>query len=254
MRIGAIALLAFQESIRDRILYGLLVFAFGMIASASLLTSLAVGGEAKIVKDLGLTAISLVGLLRAVFLGVGMVSREIERRTIYAVMSRPVRRVEFVVGKFLGLGLTLFVNVALMAAGLLGLARLLEGSWSLELLPAILLAYVELLLVTAIAVFFSTFTTPTLSAMFTLAFFVIGHLLQDIQRFASLVGGPASRAIAAGLAVALPNLSRFRIGEVVVNGLPLPPAYVGLAVLYGAAYLVLLLLAASFVFTWRDLK
>jgi ABC-type transport system involved in multi-copper enzyme maturation permease subunit len=247
-------MLAFLESVRDRILYGLLVFAFAMIASATVLTSLAVGGEGKIVKDLGLSAISLAGLCIALFLGVGMVSREIERRTIYPVMSRPVRRAEFVVGKFLGLGLTLSVNVAAMAAGVLAVAWALEGRWSPELLPAILLAFLELLLVTALAIFFSTFTTPTLSAVFTLSLFVIGHLLDDVQRFAALLGGPAIRGAARALAITLPDLSRFRIGDVVVNGLPLQPGYLPLALLYGAAYLVLVLAAASLIFARRDLK
>ncbi len=254
MRISAIAMIAFLESVRDRILYGLLVFAFVMMGSATLLTSLAVGGEGKIVKDLGLSAISLAGLFIALFLGVGMVSREIERRTIYPVMSRPVRRGEFVLGKFLGLGLTLSVNVTAMAAGVLAVARLLEGRWSPELLPAILLAFLELLLVTALAIFFSTFTTPTLSAVFTLSLFIIGHLLDDVQRFAALLGGPVVRAAARALAITLPDLSRFRVGDVVINGLPLPPGYLAQALLYGATYLVLVLAAASLIFARRDLK
>jgi len=254
MTLVAIALMAFTESIRDRILYSLLLFALAMIGSAAILTSLAVGGEGKILKDIGLTAISLVGLLIAVFLGVAVVSREIERRTIYAVLSRPVDRGQFVLGKFLGLGLTLFVNVAAMAAGLLALVRLLEGRWSPELLPAILLALVELLVLTAAAILFSTFTTPTLSAIFTLSLVVIGHLIQDVQRFAALLGGAAAGAVAETLARILPNLSRFRVWDAVVNGAPLPPGYVGLALLYGASYLALLLLGASLIFSRRDLK
>ncbi len=253
MKVAAIARIAFTETIRDRILYSLLVFAFAMIGSAAVLVRLAVGGEAKIVKDLGLTAIALVGLLIAVFLGVGVVSREIERRTIYPILSRPVRRGEFVLGKFLGLALTLLVNVAAMGAALLALARLLEGGWSATLLPAMLLLVVELLLVTASAILFSTFTTPTLSAVFTLSVFIIGHLLDDVVRFGAALGEPM-QTVTRLVGLALPNLGRFRVGHAVAAGLPLAPDYVGLATLYGLAYLLLLLLGATLIFERRDLK
>jgi Cu-processing system permease protein len=254
MRIIAIALMAFTEAVRDRILYSLLAFALAMIGSSTVLVRLSVGGEGKIVKDLGLSAISLVGVLIAVFIGVGLVSREIDRRTIYMVMARPIRRAEFILGKFCGLGLTLLVNVAVMAVGLLTLAWLLEGRWSLELLPAILLAYVELLLLTAAAVLFSTFTTPTLSAIFTLSVFVIGRLIGDLRAFAAQFGGTALRILATALSYTFPNLARFNIGDASVHGELLGAGYVSLALLYGGAYLVLLLAAAMAIFARRDLK
>ena len=252
-RIGAIALLAFTEAVRDRILYTLLVFAFAMIGSSTILVALSVGGEEKMVKDLGMTAISLMGVLIAIFIGVGLVSREIDRRTIYPVMTRPVRRAEFILGKFCGLGLTLLVIVSLMAAGLLGLARVMEGRWSLELLPAILLAFVELLVLTAAAIFFSTFTTPTLSTIFTLSLFVIGRLSGDLKQFAAQFGGGLA-TVSTILTYTLPNLARFNISEASLYGLPLGPGYVPLALLYGGAYLVLFLAAAIAVFARRDLK
>jgi len=254
MKITAIALMAFTEAVRDRILYSLLAFALAMIGSSTILVQLSVGGEEKIVKDLGLSAISLMGVLIAVFIGVGLVSREIERRTIYPVMARPLRRGEFILGKFCGLGLTLLVNVAVMAAGLLGMARLIEGRWSLELLPAILLLYVELLLLTAAAILFSTFTTPTLSAIFTVSLFVIGRLSGDLKLFAMQFGGAAARMVTSALTYVLPNLARFSIAEASVHGLPLGTGYVPLALAYGAAYLVIFLAAAIAIFARRDLK
>jgi ABC-type transport system involved in multi-copper enzyme maturation permease subunit len=253
-RILAIALLAFTETIRDRVLYALLAFALAMIGSSSILVTLSVGAEGKIIKDLGLAAVSLVGVFIAVFIGVGLVSREIERRTIYPILARPVRRGEFILGKFFGLGITLLVNVAVMAGGLLALARLFEGVWSPALLLALLLIYVEILILTAAAIFFSTFTTPILSTIFTLSLFVIGRLSQDLTQFAAQFGGPALRAAADALALLLPNLARLNIGDAVVHGLPLPAEYVPLAVLYGAAYIALLLGAAAAIFTRRDLK
>lgn len=253
-RIAAIALLAFTEAVRDRILYTLLAFALAMIGSSTILVALSVGGEEKILKDLGMTAISLMGVLIAVFIGVGLVSREIDRRTIYTVITRPVHRAEFILGKFCGLGLTLLVNVALMAVGLLGLARVMEGKWSPQLLPAILLALVELLVLTAAAIFFSTFTTPTLSTIFTLSLFVIGRLSGDLKQFAAQFGGGGLKTATTVLAYTLPNLARFNITEASVYGLPLGPGYVPLALLYGGAYLVLFLAAAIAVFARRDLK
>ncbi len=253
-RIVAIALLAFTEAVRDRILYALLAFALAMIGSSTILVALSVGGEEKIVKDLGMTAISLMGVLIAVFIGVGLVSREIDRRTIYPVITRPVHRAEFILGKFCGLGLTLLVNVAFMAMGLLGLARVMEGKWSPELVPAILLAFVELLVLTAAAIFFSTFTTPTLSTIFTLSLFVIGRLSGDLKQFAAQVGGSGLKMISTALTYTLPNLARFNITEASVYGLPLGSGYVPLALLYGGAYLVLFLAAAIAVFARRDLK
>lgn len=254
MKIIAIALMAFTEAVRDRILYSLLAFALAMIGSSTILVQLSVGGEEKIVKDLGLSAISLMGVLIAVFIGVGLVSREIDRRTIYPVMARPVRRVEFILGKFCGLLLTLLVNVAVMAAGLLGMARLLEGRWSPELLPAILLAFMELLLLTAAAILFSTFTTPTLSAIFTLSLFVIGRLSGDLKLFAAQFGGAGTRVVTTALTYVLPNLARFNIAEASVHGLPLGTGYIPLALAYGGAYLVILLAGAAAIFARRDLK
>jgi ABC-type transport system involved in multi-copper enzyme maturation permease subunit len=253
-RVLAIALMAFTETVRDRILYALLAFALAMIGSSAVLVTLSVGAEGKIIKDLGLAAVSIVGLCIAVFIGVGLVSREIERRTIYPILARPIHRAEFILGKFCGLGITLFVNVAVMAVGVLVLAWFFEGIWSPVLLLAVLLAYVELLILTAAAILFSTFTTPVLSTIFTLSLFVIGRLGADLVQFAAQFGGPALRAVARVTALVLPNLARLSIGEVAVHGLPLAPGYAPLAVAYGAAYIILLLGIAVFLFARRDLK
>jgi ABC-type transport system involved in multi-copper enzyme maturation permease subunit len=253
-RVFAIARMAFTETVRDRVLYALLAFALAMIGSSAILVTLSVGAEGKIVKDLGLAAVSIVGLFIAVFIGVGLVSREIERRTIYPILARPIHRAEFLCGKFCGLGITLLLNVAVMAAGVLALAWLFEGTWSPALLLAALLAYVELLILTAAAVLFSTFTTPILSTIFTLSLFVMGRLSEDLIQFAAQFGGPTLRAMARAMALVLPNLARLNIGDVAVHGLPLPPGYVPAALAYGAAYILLLLGIAAVIFARRDLK
>ena len=116
-RIVTIALGAFKESVRERVLYNLIVFAFLMIGAAILLGSISVGVEQIILVNLGLAAISVFGLLIAIFIGIGLVSKEIDRRTIYNILSKPVTRAEFILGKYAGLLLTLFVNTAIMTAG-----------------------------------------------------------------------------------------------------------------------------------------
>lgn len=254
MRTAAIAFNTFREAIRDRILYSLLVFALAMIGASVVLSMLSVGGEVKIIKDLGLAAIGLVGTLIAVFIGVGLVHKEIERRTLYTIITKPIRRAEFVLGKFLGLVLTLAANVAIMGTGLLLLASSMEARLTWELLLPVVLTFVKLMVVTAIAVLFSTFSTPTLSAVFTLALVVVGSLAEDLKLFAATFGGPLLKAVVAGLYLVLPNLASLDVGAAVVHGRPVSASVAGLAAAYGFAYLATLLAAAVWIFQYRDFK
>lgn len=254
MRTAAIALNTFREAIRDRILYSLLVFALAMIAGSLVLSTLSVGGEVKIMKDLGLAAIGLVGTLIAVFIGVGLVHKEIERRTLYTIITKPIRRADFILGKYLGLTLTLAVNVAIMSAGLLLLASAMEDRLTWELLLPVILTFVKLLVVTAIAVLFSTFSTPTLSAIFTLALVVVGSLAGDLRLFAATFGGPVLQGVVAALYLVLPNLASLDVGAAVVHGRSVPAATAGLAAAYGLAYVVALLAGAVWIFHYRDFK
>jgi ABC-type transport system involved in multi-copper enzyme maturation permease subunit len=254
VKIAAIAFNTFREAIRDRILYSLLAFALAMLGGSVILSTLSVGGEARIIKDLGLAAIGLVGTLIAVFIGVGLVYKEVERRTLYTIITKPIRRVDFIVGKFLGLGLTLAVNVAIMAAGLLLLASLIEARLTWELLLPVALTFLKLMVVTAIAVLFSTFSTPTLSAIFTLALVVVGSLAEDLKLFASTFGGPVLQTALVALYLVLPNLATLDVGGRVVHGLPVPAAAAGLAAAYALTYVAALLAAAVWIFQYRDFK
>jgi len=253
-RVQVIARMTFTEAIRDRILYSILVFALAMIGSATVLVTLSLGGEGRIVKDLGLTCITIFGVLLAIFMGITLVSREIERRTIFTLLSKPVRRAEFLVGKFLGLALTLAVNLAVMTGGLMALARVLEGQWAPRVALAASFTFLELLILTAVAVLFSTFSTPTLSAIYTLLIFVIGHLTSDLFEFAARFGGTALRMTAASLYYVLPNLARFNLASVVANDLPLSVGTLTVTGLYGVAYVIALLALATAVFQRRDFK
>lgn len=253
-KVSAIALNTFKEAVRDRILYAILIFALVMLAGSTVLVSISVGGEAKILKDLGLACISLFGTLIAIFLGIGLVSKEIEKRTVYTVLSKPIHRYQFILGKYLGLVLTLLVNVSVMTLGLIGLVYLWEGMSSLSLLLAVLFIFLELLLVTALALLFSTFSSPTLSAIFTLCLFVAGHLSADLRLFATRFGGAVTKLSAEALYYLLPNLSRLNFKDQAVQGVGIDGSTVALSFLYALLYTATLVLAAMAVFQRRDFK
>ncbi len=250
-RIGVIALNTFREAIRDRILYLLLVFALLLMVSAQLLSLLTVGGEEKIIKDLGLASISLFGVLTAVFIGVSLVSKEIERRTIYTILSKPIHRHEFLLGKFCGLALTLGVNTTIMTA-FFYLLLLVKGVADPHLLLAILLIYMELLLVTAFATLFSAFSTPILSTLFSLSLYLVGHLTWSLDLLSARVMAPSARVLCRVLFFALPNLEIFNIKGDVVHGVPVPHSLPLLALAYLLGYGGAVLAAACWILDRRD--
>lgn len=254
MKVAGIALNTFKEAVRDRILYAILIFAMVMLAGSTVLVSLSVGGEAKILKDLGLTCISVFGALIAVFLGIGLVSKEIEKRTVYTVLSKPIHRYQFILGKYLGLSLTLLVNVFVMTLGLIGLVYRWEGMPSQGLLLAVLFIFLELLLITALALLFSTFSSPTLSAVFTLCLFVAGHLSADLRRFATRFGGAVTKLAAETLYFLLPNLSRLDFKDQAVHGRGIDGTTTAFSFLYAILYTATLVLGAMAIFQRRDFK
>ena len=169
---------------RDRVLYNLVLFVLLLTAAAVFLGDLSGGQERKIVVDLGLSALLLFGVFIAIFVGVGLVYKEIERRTVYAIFSKPVSRGEFLVGKFLGLCLTLLVNVILMGLGISLALLFVRRGWdplALQIWPAIFLIYCELAILTGVALLFSSFSSPTLSALLTFFVFIIGHFSSDFE-------------------------------------------------------------------------
>jgi ABC-type transport system involved in multi-copper enzyme maturation permease subunit len=254
MRILAVVLNTFKEAVRDRILYSILVFALLMIGGSALLAALSIGQEAKIIQDLGVASISLFGTLIAVFLGIGLVYKEIERRTLYVLLSRPLPRDQFILGKYLGLGLVLLVNVSLMGLFLFLLTRIYLARWPWHLIPVLGFLFLELLVITGVATFFSSFTTPTLSALFTLSLFFIGHFTPDLKVFVARFGGPLTRVLVDLFYYLLPNLRHFHQEQLLLNGLPLEGIVAFQVVLYGLLYVVAILLLAMLLFARRDLK
>jgi ABC-type transport system involved in multi-copper enzyme maturation permease subunit len=249
--VSAIALNTFREAIRDRILYLLVAFTLVLIAASRLLALLTVGSEAKIVKDLGLSAIALAGVLTAVFVGVSLVFKEIEKRTLYTLLATPVRRSQLVVGKYCGLLAVILLNVALMG-GALCLLLAVRGESPAPLVVALVLIGVQLAIVTAFAVLFSCFTNPILSALGTLAVYVVGQLAWSFDLLSARVGAGFGRQVCVVLAWLAPNLDRLDLKAQAVHGLAVPPGYVAAGLLYGIGYSIAVLLAACLVFSRRE--
>ncbi len=265
--IGLVAWHVFKESVRDKVLYNLVFFAVLLIGASFLIGQLTAGQDIKIIKDLGLAASSVFGLFIAVFIGVGLVWKEVDRRSVYALLVKPIRRQAFILGKFCGLALTLAVNLAVMAAALYAvlafmawsqpaLARASVDAPVLDpgLLKAYLLIFVHLLLVTAIALFFSTFSSPMLSAALTFGLYVVGHFNADLAHFEQVVDSRAVAWLARGLYYALPNLAPFDVKAAVVHGQSVGAAYVALTCGYGLLYAAALVIVAMLIFSRRDFK
>ena len=249
--IVAIALNTFREAIRDRILYLILAFALALIAISHFVSMLTVGSEVKIVKDLGLSAISIFGLLTAVFVGVSLVFKEIERRTVYTLLAQPVRRWQFVCGKFAGLSLVLASSVLVTGAALFAAVALAgESPWGL--LPAIALGFVELELIAAFAILFSSFTNPILAAVGTVATYVAGHLSWSFDLLEKRIAGESGKALCRLLHAVLPNLDRLNVKASAVHGIALPPGYLMAAAAYGFFYALAVLVLACLVFERRE--
>ena len=252
-RVLAIALNTFREAIRNRILYLLLVFGVALILCAQVLSLLTVGSEEKIIKDFGLATIELFGVLTAVLMGIGLVSREIERRTVYLLLAKPMRRSEFVLGKYAGLVLTLLVNTAIMAAFLFGVL-FVKGIADLAMLLAIWMLFQQFLLITALAILFSCLSNPIISCILTLALYVVGHLLWSFDLLKVRLTSAAGRFLCSVLYYALPNLGNFDIKGQVVHGLPVAPGTLPAAALYLVLYGGAVLCLACAVFQRREMQ
>ncbi len=254
MRILSIALNTFRENLREKLLYNLLIFALLMIASSIVVSRLTLGDFHRLILDIGLGSINIFGVLIAIFVGIGLVNKEIEKKTIYTIVSKPVPRYEFLVGKFCGLAITLFVNTCVMVAGLLLVLWFMKVPVEVILFQSVGLIYLECLVVTAVALLFSTFSSATLSAIFTLAIYVIGHLSSDLRLFGKKFMGEVGQAVLNALYYTLPNLDRFNLKGHVIHHIEFSATDMGLTLAYGAAYAGLLLLLASLIFQKRDFQ
>ena len=257
----------FKESVRDRVPYAMVVFAVLLMAASYLIGQLTAGQDVKIIKDLGLAALSIFGLFIAVFIGIGLVSKEVEKKSVFGLLSKPLSRTQFILGKYAGLVTTLAVNLGVMTIAYFAVlyymnvttapnVRLAWPSPAMDprLLIAISLIFAELMLVTALALFFSTFSSPLLSALLTLGLWVAGHFNGDLRNFGTVVDSAPVIAVARVLYYVLPNLAPFDVKAEVVHGLPIGMRHVAFTLLYAALYSGVLLTAAVAIFRRRDFK
>jgi len=255
---GVVAVNTFREAVRDRVLYNLIFFALMMIAAAILVGQISIGIEHLVIINLGLSAISLFGLIMAIFIGVGLVYKEMEKRTLYSLLAKPVRRWQFLVGKYAGLLLTLIVNTSFMTLGLL--AALLYvghghfGGPTIPILVAVYFILLELALVTALALFFSCFSSPMLSTLFTLGIYITGVFAQDIRDFGEVTGKSGLGAMTRVIYYFLPNFHNFNAIAAASHGDPIPVPLIAQNTLYAFLYVTVILLASATVFSRRNLK
>jgi ABC-type transport system involved in multi-copper enzyme maturation permease subunit len=254
--IAPVAFNTFREAVRDRVLYNLIVFALLMIGASLLLGQITIGVQRQLLINLGLTAISIFGVLIAIFIGIGLVSKEIDKRTLYTVLTRPVQRWEFILGKFFGLVGTLVVNTVFMTIGLfaalLYLTRGLETA-DLYILIAIYFVLLQLMIVTAVALLFSSFSTPIESAVLSFAIFVVGSFGEDLRGFATIThGGTHYLALAASYVI--PNFSALNISAGVAHGMPVQGELIVTNTLYAFTYAGAAVCAAAVIFEKRNLK
>jgi len=255
-RIGHIAFNTFREAVRDRVLYNLIAFALLLSGSAILVGQISMDVERLVVVNMGLTAVSLFGIVIAIFIGIQLVSKEIEKRTLYTVLSRPVRRWEFIVGKFFGLAGTLVVNTFFMAIGVFGALLYVAKKFQAPdgwILVALYFIVLQFLIICAVALFFSSFSSPLLSAVFAFSLFVIGSFAEDLRNFAGITKG-ITRWLATVFAYILPNFSALNVISSVAHQQPVSTQIIVNNTVYALLYATTALCGAVLIFERRSLK
>jgi ABC-type transport system involved in multi-copper enzyme maturation permease subunit len=244
----------FKETVRNKVLYNILLVAAVVLLLAMSFGDLSVMSRVQVMSDFGLATMSLTGLLLAVFIGVGVLGAEIADKTVYGVLCKPVDRFQFIIGKFLGLFVTLGINFILIALVFIAAITVMTTrAPQAAIFSAVFLLMVEMSVIIAAAIMWSCFTTPTLAAIFTLSFYVAGHLNDLITLSADVQTNPFLKAVLVALHYILPNLEYFNIRTQVVFGLPIADGHVMFAALYGLLYTAVLLLISSILFERKDL-
>jgi ABC-type transport system involved in multi-copper enzyme maturation permease subunit len=252
--VSAIAINTVRDAVRNRVLYALVFFALLMIGTSVLLSTLSYVERDRILQDVGFSAIRLFGAAIAIFMGVGLIQREVERRTVYTILSKPVTRARFLAGKYLGLVATLWVQLMIMVAAFVAVSFVAGAPLTGGHAVALGLVALELAVVVAFATLFSSFATPFLAACYSVGLYLVGHLTRDLRGIGAASDSAVAREVTAWIHRAFPDLSALNRGIEAVHGLPILPAEVGLAVLMGIAWCLGFLLVAVVVFERRDFR
>ena len=253
-RIVAIAMNTVREAIRSRVLYTLLFFALALIGTGVLLSTLTYVESERILQDVGLAAIRIFAVAIAIFVGIGLVHREVDRRTIFTILSKPISRSEFLLGKYVGLLLTLWLQIAVMSVCFAAISWLSGAPLTTTHAAALALIGVEVAIVVAIALFFSAFTSPMLASLFTAALWLIGHLSRDLRNLGAQSELVSVRRATELLYRALPDLSAFDLTMHAARNVPIALSDVVLPVVYATGYVAVVLIAATWVFERRDFR
>lgn len=253
MRIVAITLNTAREIIRDRVLYAILIFGIILIFSIRLIAPMSLGEELRIIRDFGLSIISILGILVTIFIGTRLLYDEIQRKTIYTVIPKSVRRWEFILGKYMGVALALLFVTVVLGLGFIFYMLVFKLPITANIFKTILLEYIELMLVSAIAIFFSTFASPIGSGIFTFVMYFIGHFTRDILIFGKMTRSALIEFIAANIYYFLPNLSYFNTRAEAVHDLSISIYYLFFSVSYGLIYVIVILCIAVLFFEKKDL-
>ena len=265
--IGLLALAVVRESVRDRVPLAIVGFGVLLVRASIGISQMTAGQDIKIIKDLGLAALQVLGALIAVFIGIGLVAKEVEKRSIYSLLSKPVTREQLVLGKYVGLVMTLAVNLSAMVLAFYAVLwysqltmtvadqRVLSTSATdPRMLIAVLLIFGELMIVTALALFFSTFAEPLTAILLTLGLWIGGHFSADLRHFEEVLDSPAAAWVARVVYYLLPNLAPFNVKAEAVHGAPIAASHVALTLAYAAVYITTLLVGAVAIFRRRDFK
>jgi ABC-type transport system involved in multi-copper enzyme maturation permease subunit len=253
-RVWTIGLNTMREAIRNKLMYTLLFFGIVMIGTGVVVGSISYVEGSRILQDVGFASIRLFTTGIAIFVGVGLIHSEVYRRTIYTILSKPVSRAEFLVGKFVGLVMTIWLQLVIMSVAFVIVSLSSGAPVDAGHYSALLLLGVELALVIAVATLFSGFTTPMLASFFTLGIYLMGHLTRDLRQIGEQGDSESMRALTRVLYEILPDLESFNLSVQAVHQLPIATSEVVAPILYAMGYITALLFLASFIFERRDFK
>jgi len=254
MKIRAIALNTFKEATRNKIYYLLIFFGIFFVLSSKLVTLLTIGDHVKVLKDLGLASINFFSVLIAIFTGIDLVYKEIERKTIYNILSKPISRKCFIIGKFFGLALTLFVALISMVVMFFLFMLLFSGELDVRILVYFILLYFELLIITSISLLFSSISTPILSSVFTISLYLIGHVIWTFNEFKDKIVNPIIKIISYILYYTLPNLEKFNIKNSIVMNINIDISMILSSICYAIFYIAALLIFTILIFNKREFQ
>jgi ABC-type transport system involved in multi-copper enzyme maturation permease subunit len=254
MKLGAIAINTFKEAARNKIFYLLIAFGIIFALSSRLVGLITLGDATKVLKNVGLASINFFSVLIAIFTGTNLIYKEIDKKTIYNIISKPITRSNFIIGKFLGLAYTLLVALASMAVVFFIFLFISTGEFDWRILIYFGLLYLELLIITSISLVFSSFSTPILSSIFTVIVYLVGHVLWTFNEFKHKLVEPVTRVFAHFFYYILPNLEKFNLRDQIVVNAEIDMNTVFISIIYGIFYIAALLILAIFIFNRREFK